>query len=103
MRDEVQILTKFGIRFAPSDGTGTHPIVPDARPAGIRASVEALCGGCVRTTIDVYLQHRQDPAVPAEDVAGVMNELITEGKRPVHDGALARAAARARPPAGCGA
>ncbi|MCQ9345293.1 aldo/keto reductase [Corynebacterium phoceense] len=80
VRDEVQILTKFGIRFAPSDGTGTHPIVPDTRPAGIRASVEGSLRRLRTDHIDVYLQHRQDPAVPAEDVAGVMNELITEGK-----------------------
>lgn len=79
-RNEVQLVSKFGIRFDLSDGSVNHGLVPDARPETIRASVEgSLCR--LRTDhIDLYFQHRIDPKVPPEAVADVMAALIREGK-----------------------
>ena len=52
----------------------------DARPAVIRASVEGSLRRLGTDRIDLYYQHRVDPKVPVEEVAGVMGELIREGK-----------------------
>lgn len=54
--------------------------MPDSRPEIIRASVEASLKRLNTEYIDLYYQHRIDPAVPIEDVAEVMAELIQEGK-----------------------
>lgn len=56
------------------------PLVPDSRPETIRVSVEASLKRLNTDHIDLYYQHRADPAVPVEEVAGVMSELIAEGK-----------------------
>lgn len=80
-RDKVVLATKFGIRFDMSLlKEGKSPIVPDARPAVIRASVDASLQRLGTDYIDLYYQHRVDPRIPAEEVAGVMGELIKEGK-----------------------
>ena len=79
-RDKVQIVTKFGIHFAAESDTPNHPLVPDARPATIRASVEGSLRRLRTDHIDLYFQHRIDAAVPPEEVAGVMADLIREGK-----------------------
>lgn len=78
-RDKVQIVTKFGIRFAGSD-TPNKPLIPDARPETIRASVEGSLKRLGTDHIDLYFQHRIDPNVEPEVVAGVMADLIREGK-----------------------
>jgi len=56
------------------------PLVPDSRPEVIRASVEASLRRLGTDHIDLYYQHRADPNVPVEEVAGVMADLIWEGK-----------------------
>lgn len=79
-RDKVQIVTKFGIHFAETSDTPNHPLVPDARPETIRASVEGSLKRLGTDHIDLYFQHRIDPNVEPEVVAGVMADLIREGK-----------------------
>lgn len=54
--------------------------IPDSRPEVIRASVEASLKRLNTDHIDLYYQHRNDPNVPIEEVAGVMADLIKEGK-----------------------
>ncbi len=79
-RDKVVIATKFGIHFDMSSTSVNKPLVPDSRPEVIRASVEASLKRLDTDHIDLYYQHRMDPNVPVEEVAGVMSELIQEGK-----------------------
>ena len=78
-RDKVRIVTKFGIHFAGSD-TPNKPLIPDARPETIRASVEGSLKRLGTDHIDLYFQHRIDPNVEPEVVAGVMADLMKEGK-----------------------
>ena len=54
--------------------------MPDSRPEVIRASVDASLKRLGTDHIDLYYQHRLDPKVPIEEVAGVMADLIREGK-----------------------
>lgn len=79
-RDKVVIATKFGIHFDMSSPQVNKPLVPDSRPETIRASVEASLKRLKTDYIDLYYQHRPDENVPVEEVAGVMSELIREGK-----------------------
>ncbi|HEY1164394.1 MAG TPA: aldo/keto reductase [Chitinophaga sp.] len=73
-RQEVVIATKFGFRNGiPAQGT-------DSRPENIRAVAEAALKRLKTDYIDLYYQHRVDPAVPIEDVAGTIQDLIKEGK-----------------------
>ena len=78
-RDKVRIVSKFGIHFAESDTTN-KPLIPDASPETIRASVEGSLKRLGTDHIDLYFQHRIDPNVEPEVVAGVMADLIREGK-----------------------
>ena len=80
IRDHVQIVTKFGIRFDKSSTAVNKPLIPDARPETIRASVEGSLKRLRTDHIDLYFQHRIDPRVEPETVAGVMADLIREGK-----------------------
>jgi aryl-alcohol dehydrogenase-like predicted oxidoreductase len=73
-RDRVVIATKFGIKI-----DGGQQIV-DSRPEQIRRSAEGSLKRLGVDTINLYYQHRVDPAVPIEDVAGTIKELIREGK-----------------------
>ncbi|WP_312367827.1 aldo/keto reductase [Stenotrophomonas sp.] len=74
IRDEVVIATKFGFRNADaSKGV-------DSRPQNIRAVAEAALKRLRTDRIDLFYQHRVDPAVPMEDVAGTVRDLIAEGK-----------------------
>lgn len=79
-RQDVCIATKFGIRFNQTSPEVNKPLVPDSRPATIRRSVEESLRRLQRDHIDLYYQHRPDPEVPVEEVAGVMADLIREGK-----------------------
>lgn len=79
-RDKVVIATKFGISFDENDGKLVHNLIPDSRPETIRRSVEGSLQRLKTDHIDLYYQHRQDPEVPVEEVAGVMADLIREGK-----------------------
>ena len=74
IRDEVVIATKFGFR----DADGNKGV--DSRPQTIRAVAEASLKRLRTDRIDLFYQHRVDPAVPMEDVAGTVAELIAEGK-----------------------
>lgn len=79
-RDRLVIATKFGIHFDSSSPAVNKPLIPDSRPDTIRASVEESLRRLRTDHIDLYYQHRPDPAVPVEEVAGVMAQLIQEGK-----------------------
>lgn len=79
-RDKIVLATKFGIHFDMSSPAVNKPLVPDSRPEVIRASVEASLKRLNTDHIDLYYQHRLDPKVPIEEVAGVMADLIREGK-----------------------
>lgn len=72
-RDKVQIATKFGFAI---DGT----IALNSRPEHIRKVVEESLGRLRTDHIDLYYQHRVDPSVPIEDVAGTLKDLIKQGK-----------------------
>jgi len=74
-RGRVAIATKFGIRIDPS---GEQTV--DSRPERIRASVEGSLERLKVDAIDLYYQHRVDPDVPIEDVAGAVKDLIRQGK-----------------------
>ena len=80
IRDHVQIVTKFGIRFDETSTAVNKPLIPDSRPETIRASVEGSLRRLGTDHIDLYFQHRIDPQVEPETVAGVMADLIREGK-----------------------
>ena len=79
-RNQVKIATKFGIHFDMESPQVNKPLVPDSRPEVIRASVETSLKRLGTDHIDLYYQHRPDPDVPVEEVAGVMAELMQEGK-----------------------
>ncbi len=80
VRDRVQLVTKFGIRFDETSAAVNKPLIPDARPETIRASVEGSLRRLGTDHIDLYFQHRMDPGVEPEAVAQVMADLIREGK-----------------------
>jgi len=75
MRDHVVIATKFGFGFENGASTGLN-----SRPEHIRAMTEDSLVRLRTDVIDLYYQHRVDPAVPIEDVAGTVRDLIQEGK-----------------------
>ena len=79
-RDNIVLATKFGIHFDMTSSATNKPLVPDSRPEVIRASVEASLKRLGTDHIDLYYQHRLDPKIPIEEVAGVMADLIREGK-----------------------
>src|SRR6195952_241770 len=74
LRDRVVIATKFGFK----DGDVRAGL--DSRPERIREVAEAALKRLRTDRIDLFYQHRVDPAVPIEDVAGTVKELIAEGK-----------------------
>jgi aryl-alcohol dehydrogenase-like predicted oxidoreductase len=77
LRNGVTIATKFGFRIGP-DGTRAGGV--DSRPEHIRDVVDASLKRLQVDTIDLLYQHRVDPNVPIEDVAGTLKELIAAGK-----------------------
>ena len=74
LRRQVVIATKFGIKYV--DGQQ----VQDSRPEQIRQSVAGSLKRLRTDVIDLYYQHRVDPTVPIEDVAGTVEDLIQQGK-----------------------
>ena len=76
VRDQIVIATKFGFDLDSALGPGAL----DSRPETIRQSVEGSLKRLRTETIDLLYQHRVDPNVPIEDVAGTVTELIEEGK-----------------------
>jgi aryl-alcohol dehydrogenase-like predicted oxidoreductase len=75
-RGQVVIATKFGFKFGPKG----DQIGLDSRPEHIREVAEASLRRLRVEAIDIFYQHRVDPAVPIEDVAGAVKDLIREGK-----------------------
>jgi aryl-alcohol dehydrogenase-like predicted oxidoreductase len=75
-RDQVVIATKFGHRF----GRDIAGLGMDSRPDHIREVAEASLKRLRTDRIDLFYQHRVDPAVPIEDVAGAVKDLIEQGK-----------------------
>ena len=80
VKSHVVIATKFGLRFDRESGTVPLPLVPDSRPEAIRRSVEGSLRRLGVDHIDLYFQHRIDPCMEPEEVAGAMADLIREGK-----------------------
>lgn len=80
VRGKVIIATKFGIKFDMNSPEVNKPLIPDSRPETIRKSADASLKRLGTDHIDLYYQHRVDPDVPIEEVAGVMSELIKAGK-----------------------
>ncbi len=76
-RDKVVIATKFGFKESPEGGRWSGL---DSRPEHIRESVEGSLKRLKTDVIDLYYQHRVDPDVPIEDVAGAVKDLIQQGK-----------------------
>jgi len=77
IRDKVVIATKFGFKIDPDT---QRFLGVDSRPEHIREVAEASLRRLGTDTIDLLYQHRVDPNVPIEDVAGAVGELIKEGK-----------------------
>src|SRR2546426_3209319 len=75
LRRQVVIATKFGIG---RDAGGQQ--VQDSRPERIKQSIEGSLKRLRTDVIDLYYQHRVDPNVPIEDVAGTVKEMISQGK-----------------------
>ncbi|HEX3146262.1 MAG TPA: aldo/keto reductase, partial [Pyrinomonadaceae bacterium] len=74
-RDDVLIATKFGFKIEDGAIAGT-----DSRPQHIRETVDASLRRLATDHIDLLYQHRVDPKVPIEDVAGTVGDLVGEGK-----------------------
>lgn len=75
VRDQVVVATKFGWRIEDGRTVGL-----DSRPEQVRRVAEASLRRLRTDVIDLFYQHRVDPDVPVEDVAGVVAELVQEGK-----------------------
>jgi aryl-alcohol dehydrogenase-like predicted oxidoreductase len=75
VRDQVVIATKFGFKFE-----GGKQVGLDSRPSHIREVADASLGRLNTNRIDLFYQHRVDPDVPIEEVAGAVKDLIREGK-----------------------
>jgi aryl-alcohol dehydrogenase-like predicted oxidoreductase len=78
IRDKVVIATKFGFTLNPDGSPGWQGL--NSKPAHIKEVAEASLKRLNIETIDLFYQHRVDPEVPMEDVAGAVKELIQEGK-----------------------
>ena len=76
-RDQIVIATKFGFRFEGGKQVGTDV---DSRPETIRAAVDGCLSRLGTDHIDLIYQHRVDPNVPMEDVAGAVADLVKQGK-----------------------
>ncbi|WP_299969513.1 aldo/keto reductase [uncultured Roseobacter sp.] len=77
-RDDIQVTTKFGFGVDPE--TGVWDFTVTSQPERIRRAVEGSLSRLGTDRIDLLYQHRVDPTVPIEDVAGVVQELMDEGK-----------------------
>jgi aryl-alcohol dehydrogenase-like predicted oxidoreductase len=78
IRDKVVIATKFGFKINPDGSPGWQGL--NSRPQQIKQVAEASLKRLNIDSIDLFYQHRVDPEVPIEDVAGAVRELIQEGK-----------------------
>lgn len=80
VRDKVVIATKFGFRIDDTKPSADMITGTDSRPENVRAVAEASLKRLGVEVIDLYYQHRVDPAVPIEETVGAMAELVREGK-----------------------
>lgn len=80
VRDKVAIATKFGFRIDPAKPSAEMITGTDSRPENVRAVAEASLKRLGIEVIDLYYQHRVDPAVPIEETVGAMAELVQAGK-----------------------
>jgi len=78
IRDQVVIATKFGFNMNPGGKPGSHSL--NSRPEHIKEVADASLKRLNIDVIDLFYQHRVDPDVPIEDVAGAVKDLIHEGK-----------------------
>ena len=78
IREQVVIATKFGFNATPGQKPGAQTL--NSRPEHIKEVAEASLKRLHIDTIDLFYQHRVDPDVPIEDVAGAVKDLIREGK-----------------------
>ena len=78
LRDQVVIATKFGFKLHPDGSPGWLGL--DSRPEHITEAVDGSLKRLKTNVIDLYYQHRVDPDVPIEDVAGAVKDLIQQGK-----------------------
>jgi aryl-alcohol dehydrogenase-like predicted oxidoreductase len=78
LRDQVVIATKFGFKLNPDGSPGWQGL--DSRPEHIKQAVEGSLKRLKVDVIDLLYQHRVDPQVPIEDVAGAVKDLIQQGK-----------------------
>ena len=78
LREQVVIATKFGFNLDSNEAPGSPQL--NSRPEHIKHVAEASLKRLKTETIDLFYQHRVDPDVPIEDVAGAVKELIQEGK-----------------------
>lgn len=79
-RDEVVIATKFGFRIDDRGPEGLGVAGVDGRPENVRRVAEASLRRLGVEAIDLFYQHRRDPAVPVEETVGAMSELVSAGK-----------------------
>jgi aryl-alcohol dehydrogenase-like predicted oxidoreductase len=80
VRDKVVIATKFGFRISPEGEGMARMTGVDSRPEHLKAVAEASLKRLDIDVIDLFYQHRVDPAVPIEETVGAMAELVREGK-----------------------
>jgi aryl-alcohol dehydrogenase-like predicted oxidoreductase len=78
LRDQVVIATKFGFKLNPDGSPGWQGL--DSRPEHIKQAVEGSLKRLKVDVIDLLYQHRVDPAVPIEDAAGAVKDLVQQGK-----------------------
>jgi aryl-alcohol dehydrogenase-like predicted oxidoreductase len=78
LRDQVVIATKFGFKLDPNGGPRWSGL--DSRPEHVKEVAEASLKRLKTNVIDLFYQHRVDPNVPIEDVAGAVKDLIQQGK-----------------------
>ncbi|HEV7676201.1 MAG TPA: aldo/keto reductase, partial [Candidatus Angelobacter sp.] len=78
VRSQVKIATKFGFKIDPKTGQNLGSV--DSRPEHIKEVAEASLKRLRTDVIDLFYQHRVDPNVPIEDVAGAVKDLIQQGK-----------------------
>jgi aryl-alcohol dehydrogenase-like predicted oxidoreductase len=78
-RDEVVLATKFGIRLAATPENPVNRVIDGSRE-NVRRSIEGSLGRLGVEHVDLYYQHRIDPATPIEETVGALAELVQEGK-----------------------
>lgn len=79
-RNQIKIASKCGLSFDKSSKSVNKALIPDSRPEVIKKSLEGSLKRLQTNHLDLYYIHRVDPDIPIEETAGVMEELIEQGK-----------------------